>query len=112
MTCDRSVVFSGFSGFLHSKTDHHDITEILLKVALNVIKHKPIYVLIYFFQVKIRPKIPQQDNDNLPDNVNAELSWKHHRMLHESIIVELFQVSLNLGIHDNILVFNLVLFYQ
>ena len=44
------------------------------------------------FQVKIRPKIPEQDNDNLPDQVNAELSWKHHRMLHESIIVELFQV--------------------
>jgi hypothetical protein len=30
-TCDRSVVFSGYSGFLH------DTTEILLKVALNTI---------------------------------------------------------------------------
>ncbi|CAC5425634.1 USP8 [Mytilus coruscus] len=45
-------------------------------------------------KVKIRPKIPEQDNDNLPDHVNAELSWKHHRMLHESIIVELFQGQL------------------
>jgi hypothetical protein len=73
----------------------------------------PIYVfnLFFFFQVKIRPKIPEQDNDNLPDHVNAELSWKHHRMLHESIIVELFQVSLNLGIHDKILVFILYSFY-
>jgi hypothetical protein len=32
MTCGRSVVFSRCSGFLH------DITEILLKVALNTIK--------------------------------------------------------------------------
>jgi len=32
VTCDRSVVFST------NKTDRHDITEILLKVALNTIK--------------------------------------------------------------------------
>jgi hypothetical protein len=32
MTCDRSVIFST------NKTDCHDITEILLKVALNTIK--------------------------------------------------------------------------
>ena len=32
VTCDRSVVFSGYSGFLR-----HDITEILLKVVLNTI---------------------------------------------------------------------------
>jgi hypothetical protein len=32
VTCDRPVVFSGSSGFLH------DITEILLKVALHTIK--------------------------------------------------------------------------
>jgi len=35
VTCDRSVVFSGSST---NKTDRHDITEILLKVALNTIK--------------------------------------------------------------------------
>ena len=35
MTCDRSVVFSGYSGF------RHDITEILLKVALNTIPPPP-----------------------------------------------------------------------
>jgi hypothetical protein len=38
VTCDRSVVFSGFSVSSTSKTDRHDITEILLKVALNIIK--------------------------------------------------------------------------
>jgi hypothetical protein len=32
VTCGRSVVFSGYST---NKTDHHDIAEILLKVALN-----------------------------------------------------------------------------
>ena len=36
VTCRRSVVFSGYSGFLR-----HDITEILLKVALNTITHHP-----------------------------------------------------------------------
>ena len=42
VTCDRSVVFSGYSGFLH------DITEILLKVALNTINQtKPHFVESY-----------------------------------------------------------------
>ena len=31
-----SMVFSGYSGFLH-----HDITEILLKVTLNIINPNP-----------------------------------------------------------------------
>ena len=35
VTCDRSVVFSGSST---NKIDRHDITEILLTVALNAIK--------------------------------------------------------------------------
>ena len=35
MTCDRSVVFSGYSGSSTNKTDRHGITEILLK------HHKP-----------------------------------------------------------------------
>jgi hypothetical protein len=37
VTYDRSVVFSGYSGFPHpkKKNDCHDITEILLKVVLN-----------------------------------------------------------------------------
>ena len=42
VTCDRSVVFSGYSGFLH------DITEILLKVGLNTINQtKPHFVESY-----------------------------------------------------------------
>jgi hypothetical protein len=35
VTCDRSVVFSGYTGFLH------DITEILLKVVLNTTATPP-----------------------------------------------------------------------
>jgi hypothetical protein len=37
VTCGMSVVFYGYSGFLPNKTVRHDITEILLKVALNTI---------------------------------------------------------------------------
>jgi hypothetical protein len=40
VTRDRSVVFSGYSVFPTNKTDRHNITEILLKVALNTI-HQP-----------------------------------------------------------------------
>jgi hypothetical protein len=36
VTCDRSVVFFGFSGFLHQLK--LTATEVLLKVALNIIK--------------------------------------------------------------------------
>jgi hypothetical protein len=36
VTCDRSVVFSGFS--TNKTVRHDDIAEILLKVALNTIK--------------------------------------------------------------------------
>ena len=38
VTCDRSVIFSGYST---NKTYRHDITEILLKVALNTITINP-----------------------------------------------------------------------
>jgi hypothetical protein len=38
VTCDRLVVSSGSSVSSSNKTDHNDITEILLKVALSTIK--------------------------------------------------------------------------
>ena len=38
VSCDKSMVFSGSSVSSTDKTDRHDITEILLKVALNTIK--------------------------------------------------------------------------
>jgi len=37
VTCDRAVVFSGYFSFSTNKTDPHDITEMLLKVVLNII---------------------------------------------------------------------------
>ena len=39
VNCDRSVIFSGYSCFLHqlNKTDRHKIAEILLIVVLNTI---------------------------------------------------------------------------
>jgi len=38
VTCDRSVVFFGYSAVSSTnKTDRHDITVILLKMALNTI---------------------------------------------------------------------------
>ncbi|XP_052786625.1 ubiquitin carboxyl-terminal hydrolase 8-like [Mya arenaria] len=45
-------------------------------------------------KVKSRPKIPEQNNDNLPDMKAAELAWRDHKLHNESIIVELFQGQL------------------
>jgi hypothetical protein len=36
--CDKVSDLQQVCGFLHQKTDRHDITEILLKVVLNTIK--------------------------------------------------------------------------
>ena len=45
LTCGRSVVFSATPVSSTNKTDRHDITEILLKVALNTINQtKPIFI--------------------------------------------------------------------
>ena len=59
VTCDRSVVFPGPSVSSTNKTDRHDITEILLKVALNTItiisnKRVPyIFMSIYLYRVMV-----------------------------------------------------------
>ena len=39
-TCDRLLVFSKTPISSTNKTDHHDITDILLKVALTWLKHQ------------------------------------------------------------------------
>jgi hypothetical protein len=52
VTCDRSVVFSGSST---SKTDCHDITEILLKVALNTIKQTNIMYRVIKYNKNASP---------------------------------------------------------
>jgi len=60
LTCDRSVVFSGYSISSTNKTDRHDITEILLKVVLNTINHQtnPLYFLSFDLQLLITPWAP------------------------------------------------------
>ena len=67
MTCDRSVVFSGSST---NKTDCHDRTEILLKVALNTTKQtnkqNPLDNWIYFESYLIFPFFWQK-SQNLQD---------------------------------------------
>jgi hypothetical protein len=42
VTFGRSVVFSGYSGSSTNKPERHDIPEILLKVALNIITLTPL----------------------------------------------------------------------
>jgi len=37
VTCGKSLILSRYSGFHINKIDRHDITEIVLKVALNII---------------------------------------------------------------------------
>ena len=46
MSYDRSVVFSGFLVSSTNKTDCHEITEILLKVALNTTNQPTIHVFL------------------------------------------------------------------
>ena len=57
VTCDRSVVFSGTPVFSINKTDCHDITEILLKVALNTINHQPSKLPFAGHFIKIGPDL-------------------------------------------------------
>ena len=57
MTCDRSVVFSGTAVSFANKTGRHDITDILLKVALNTITLTIfLQICIPFMRVKLRIK--------------------------------------------------------
>ena len=51
VTCDRLVVFSWYSSFSTNKTDHQDVTEILLKVKLNTITltSNPQWGLLYYY---------------------------------------------------------------
>jgi hypothetical protein len=54
------------SGIVCNKTDHHDITEILLKVALNTIKQK--YLPKTFVQSLPIPRDPPVIITTLPEN--------------------------------------------
>ncbi|ESO95142.1 hypothetical protein LOTGIDRAFT_215305 [Lottia gigantea] len=45
-------------------------------------------------EVKRRPQIPDQNNDNIPDREAAELAWANHKKVNSSVIVSLFQGQL------------------
>ena len=44
------------------------------------------------FKVRKRPKIPEQNNDRLPDQSAADQAWKNHKLINDSIVVDVFQV--------------------
>ena len=46
-------------------------------------------------RVKKRPRLPEQKNDGVDDSIAAERAWMMHKTVHESIIVDLFQVSMH-----------------
>jgi hypothetical protein len=48
-----------------NKTDHHNLTEILLKVALGTISHiKPIAAIVFYFQRESVVEIDQRKTDH------------------------------------------------
>ena len=47
-------------------------------------------------KVKKKPVTKPQDNDNLSDMEAGDLAWKTHKRLYESVIVELFQVCIQI----------------
>ena len=73
---DRSVVFSGSSGFVPNKTDHHDITEILLKGMLNIIKQINKHINYDFKMYDFICSIETYDECQPPDQTFQQLN-KH-----------------------------------
>jgi hypothetical protein len=51
VTCDRSVVFSGYFVSSTNKIDRHDITAILLKVTFDTISQTYLVFLFFFFLI-------------------------------------------------------------
>ena len=47
-------------------------------------------------QVRQKPVLPEQNNDNIDDEVAADIVWKQSRHREDSIIVDLFCVSASL----------------
>ena len=94
MTGGRSVIFSGYSGFLH-----HDITEILLKVAFNTITLTPVYSSSLAVSYKATPSL---EWDNLIFSLRASEIWPDKR---RDLIVLLYQILLhfnNMGFSQSI----------
>ena len=73
VTCDRPVVFSGYSGFSTNKTVRHEKTEILFKVALSIITVATITTTIntkLYEKVNILPKCEKNPSLRVDDWVH------------------------------------------
>ena len=79
VTCDRSVVFSlGTAVPSANKTDRHNITEILLKVALNTIKQINKQTSSYILE--------NSHSCILQHQIRGELYWFTHVVMHCSLV--------------------------
>ena len=81
MTWDWSVVCPGNPVSSTNKIDHHDIAEILLKVALNTITptltHQPLWVYIRSGYTEApRNVVPDMQNDLFINHVMSALTTK------------------------------------
>jgi hypothetical protein len=81
VTCDRLVVFSGYSGSSTNKTDCHIITEILFKVALNTIT-LTLYHSNEFPQVVAMISLFHYNIKYILDIIDSTLSENSHSSLH------------------------------
>ena len=91
LICDRSVVFSGYSGFSTNNTDRHDITEILLKVALNFPNVIYLSKCAVFYEQKVHPVMVinnptdiKKTNDHLSPQITKQKTdddrWRRKAM--------------------------------
>jgi hypothetical protein len=78
VTCGRPLIFSKYS----DKADRHDITEILLKVALNTITH-------YNYEKKVKTvMVNNSTNINETKNHGGQLyqsTWRKSAACHKSL---------------------------
>ena len=84
VTCNRLVVFSGYSGSSTNKTDCHIITEILFKVVLNTIT-LTLYHSNEFPHVVATISLFHCNIKYILDIIDSTLSENSHSSLHVQI---------------------------
>jgi hypothetical protein len=67
VTCGRPLIFSKYS----DKADRHDITEILLKVALNTITH-------YNYEKKVKTVMVNNSTNINKTKTTSQLNHRKH----------------------------------
>ena len=95
VTCDRSVVFSpGPPVSSTNKTDHHDITEILLKVALSTIKQTRKFIFIFSCEKTF--KYMCNHSNTWQNYVKHSNTWQNMFVTHlYFILISIFQESMD-----------------